>query len=310
MSYVKTIEMSREEWLSLRQHGIGGSDAAAVLGLSSYKTPLDVYLEKIAPVAPDVPPTPRMKAGLKLEQTVADWYEEESGYKVQRDNKVRIHPDYNFLIANLDRVILPKNGEGRGVLEIKTTSSWYAKGWEATLPMEFYAQLQHYLNVTGYTWGEFAILIDGYDFQRFKVERDDNFIQTANEVMLNFWERNVLAHVPPPPKTEADLKGLYPESTEGEVLEAAGETYEAYQQLVALKSEIKTRDIAAEQLEFAIKLAMGPAESLEYNGDRLISWKVSKPSKVFDATTFKAVHKDLYESFQIEKPGSRRFLIK
>ena len=44
---VETSELPREEWLAYRRRGIGGSDAAAVLGISPFMTGRDLYYDKL-----------------------------------------------------------------------------------------------------------------------------------------------------------------------------------------------------------------------------------------------------------------------
>jgi putative phage-type endonuclease len=114
--------MSIEEWRQARETGIGSSDCAAVLGLSEYRTPLDVYLEKIGE-KPDQEENLKMKFGLEAEPIVARMFEQKTGLTVRNDFKIRIHPVYPFLIANLDRTILANNGRGVGILEIKKLKS-------------------------------------------------------------------------------------------------------------------------------------------------------------------------------------------
>lgn len=187
MNYVKTLEMTREDWLRARQQGIGSSDVGAILGMSEYRTALDVYNEKTAPAPIDIPMNAAMEFGLRLEQVVAEKYAEETGRRVLRDNKIRIHEEYPFLMCNLDRVILPENGEGRGILEIKTSSGMAVRHWEDEVPLPYYAQIQHQLSVTGLSWGVFALLVDGREFRAIPVRRDDAYIQSQTELLVRFW---------------------------------------------------------------------------------------------------------------------------
>lgn len=304
----KTIGGLTPETLEERRKGIGGSDVAAILGLSKFKTPLDVYHDKLFGAKTEM--TQPMMAGILLEDTIANWYMLESNRKVLRDNKIRYHKDIPYLLANIDRIILPTNGEGRGILEIKTAGLYAARFWEDEPPMDYTLQLQHYLDVTGYTWGEFAVLVGGQDFRRYYVERDEELIQLKNERLTNFWENHVLKAIPPDPINEKDLAQLYARHTEGKVIEAAEDTRNTIYDLKTLKEKIKQLEEEEAQLTERLKLALGDAEALVYLGEPMVTWKTSKDSISFDSKAFQKAHPDIYQQFTITKPGTRRFIVK
>lgn len=308
-SYILTDEMSYEEWKNERRKGIGGSDVAAVLGLSKYRTPLDVYNEKRGLVSEKAITAP-MKAGIMLEDTIAQWYMLETNKKVIRDNKIRIHPEYPYLYANLDRIILPENGEGRGILEIKTSNYFAAKYWEDEPPTEYVLQIQHYLDITGYKWGEFAVLVGGSDFRRYYIERDDELIHLKNLRIKDFWENHVMAGRPPEPINEEDINKLYERTVEGKTVEAVPALIREIDRLRDVKAQIKTLEEEEETLQESVKLVLKDADTLLYKGEVLATWKQAKDSQKFDEKLFKAEHKDLYEKYLNTKPGSRRFLLK
>ena len=307
MTYIKTTEMTHEQWVKSRRSGIGGSDVAAVLGLSKYRTPLDIYHQKID--GTQQPENQAMYAGKLLEPVVAEWYTKESGRQVIRDNKIRIHKDFDFLIANLDRVILPQNGEGRGILEIKTAGVYAAKYWQEEPPVEYVCQIQHYLDVTGYTWGEFAVLIGGQEFKRYLVERDDEFIRLKNERLAAFWYDHIEKRIPPEPSNPDEIEELYPVSV-GKVIEARPETYQVYAELKEKKELLKQIETEVEEREEQLKMALRDAEVLASGGVPLVTWKVAKSNLSFDSKRFQAENTDLASKYMIERPGSRRFLVK
>lgn len=306
-----TLKMEKEEWLSERQKGIGGSDVAAILGINKWKTPLDVYYEKISETPIHTIETPKMKAGLMLEQVIADWYAEETGKKVVRDNKIRVHPHYPFLIANLDRVILGDQNTSTGILECKTTSGYAAKNWDTEIPLYYYCQLQHYLNVTGYNWGEIAILIDGWDFQRFYFEKDIEFCEALEIRLKDFWINHVLAKVPPALLNESDVIKQFPQHESGKTLIAKGETFQIITMLRDVKNRIKILDEKKAEYETQLKIALEDAEAfIDEDGVELVTYKSPKDSLSFDKDSFKKDNPDLYNKYLITKPGARRFLVK
>ena len=99
---------SREEWLALRRQGIGGSDVAAILGLSKFKTQQELWMEKTGRLVQQqsADAEERMHWGNTLEDVVAKHYAQQSGKKVQRINQILHHPECHIAMANLDRVVL------------------------------------------------------------------------------------------------------------------------------------------------------------------------------------------------------------
>ena len=112
--------MDNLTWLKERKKGIGGSDVAAVLGLSKYKTALDVYLDKTTDEI-TVKESEALRQGKDLEPYVASRFTEETGLKVYQKNEILQHPEYPYIIANIDYFI-----EGMpAFLECKTTANKY-----------------------------------------------------------------------------------------------------------------------------------------------------------------------------------------
>ncbi len=306
-----TIGMTHYEWLKKRQFGIGGSDVAAILGMNPYKTPFDVWIDKTGSEPIEIPDNPRMRAGRMLEPVIAELYTQETGNKVQYDNKVRVHKEYPFLLANIDRSILSNNGRGTGVLEIKATSKYAFEQWEDEgLPKPTYLQIQHYLSITGRKWGDVAVLIDGYDIRIIPVEYDSETIKLMTAQLISFWRNNVLKIIPPEPINEEDIKKMYPNPTSGKTIKAALETYEIIQELRILKDKIKPLEKEKKKLSEQVKLMMTDAEILNFGGEIIATWKQSKSSEKFNTTQFRIEHPDLYKKYLAEVLGNRRFLIK
>tara|TARA_R100001443_G_scaffold29396_1_gene42559 strand:- start:7127 stop:8065 length:939 start_codon:yes stop_codon:yes gene_type:complete len=309
MESITTKNMSKREWLTNRQKGIGGSDVAKILGLSKYGTPLSVYEEKISSEPIEIPDNDAMRFGREAESIVAKFYTEDTGEKLRIDNKMRLHPEYPFLMANVDRTIVANSEHGAGIFEAKTTSGMYAKHWERDIPAEYYLQLQHYLNVTGYSWGVVAMLIDK-KFEYRKFDRNDELISKMNQRLSDFWINHVEVNVPPAPINEADVLKLYPSPVEGKVCIADDNIKLTYDALYSNKRKVSELNKRIKELEGEIKLSMEDSEVLEHNGTVIATWKQSKSSKMFDKKRFKLEHQELYDEFEVESSGSRRFLVK
>ena len=113
-----------------------------------------------------------------MEPVIRKQFALDTGLKVFQNNFVLQHDTHDFMIANLDGEVLDPNREGRGVLEIKTTSEWNKKEWDGDhVPNHYNAQLQHYMAVTGYKWAIIVVLIGGNKLRHWYVERDDEIIE-------------------------------------------------------------------------------------------------------------------------------------
>ena len=119
---IPTTPMTREEWLEERRKRIGGSDAAGILGLNPYSSPLAVYMDKKG-LTPEREDNLAMELGRELEEFVAKKFEAATGKKVRRKNAIVINPRYPFAHANLDRVVVGEDA----ILECKTTSELNTK---------------------------------------------------------------------------------------------------------------------------------------------------------------------------------------
>lgn len=311
---IPKTRMTIEEWRESRKRGIGSSDCAAVLGLDNYRTPLDVYLDKIGE-APDQEENLKMRFGLEAEPIVARMFEQKTGLTVRNDFKIRIHPVYPFLIANLDRTVISNNGRGVGILEIKTTSEAYQKTWEDEVPIGYYLQIQHQMMVTGYEYGYFAILFFGFtgvkDFQIVEVKRDDSFISTTLlPRLIDFWMMHVQTRVPPDPINTEDMKVLYPRTSTGKEVEARAELLETISRLKEVKETLKPLEDEKEKLEEQVRLAFLDAEILTYQGAPIATYKQSKDYLKFNQKQFEVENPELAQRYYSIVPGSRRLLLK
>jgi putative phage-type endonuclease len=297
MTRISTKEMTHEEWVAARRNGLGGSDIGVVMGLNKYKTPLQLFNEKIGAVVPDdLSDNPAVEFGNRLEGVVAQKFMDDTGLSVQRDNKIRIHPKYPWAIANIDRMIVGAGSEifvnpraevtstakkgwtTTGVLEIKTASSWAMKSWDAEYSLDHFAQLQWYLFVTGYGYGHIALLIDGRYFKQLRIERDETFIEKMVATAAEFW-KGVESKTPPPAELPDVEKML---AVPGSTIEATPDilaAIDAHDQWNAKKSEAeKMVKVYKEQ----IALYMDKNESLT-QGDKVVATYKSVAEKFIEA---------------------------
>ncbi|MDF2652995.1 MAG: endonuclease, partial [Paenibacillus sp.] len=220
---VNTEDLIHDEWLEYRKQGIGGSDVAAIVGLSRFKSAYSVYLDKIGELPP-LEDNPKMKAGRVLEPVIADWFTAETGIRTQEQKFIFQHPEHKFMLANIDRWI---PGENAG-LEIKNTSEYCRHDWfdgnTEIIPTEYQLQANHYMAVLNAERWYVAVLIGGWDFQWRIIERDEELIKNLIMIEQDFWESHVQMQVPPAvgSKDTELLNNTYPisRSTSTDISEA------------------------------------------------------------------------------------------
>ena len=302
-----TRNMSREEWLEQRRKGIGGSDASAIMGLNPYSSPLRVYLDKIGK-AEEQETTEAMRQGTDLEQYVANRFTEDTGKKVKKCNKILQHPDYPWMLANIDRKV---QGENAG-LECKTTSPFSKfKFSEGEINPHYYWQSMHYMAVTGADKWYVAIVVLGKDFQVFEIQRNETEIQALIDAEQDFWENHVLRKEPPlPTGSDADdeaVNALYPvgENDSTDYIELSGmddlldaRAYKAGQR-DKLDAEIK-------EIDQELKLRLGDFQRGITAGWK-INWTNTESSRI-DTKLLKERYPDIANAVTKTTTG-RRFSI-
>ncbi len=309
---VSTKNLSREEWLSVRGQGIGSSDAAVAVGISPYKSPLELWLEKTERQdAADLTENDAVFWGTTLEHTIATVYAERTGVKVRRLNAVLQHPEHTFMLANLDRVVQHPT-DGNGILEVKTAGVNSAKFWEEGVPDSYQCQVLHQLAVTGKEWCDVAVLIGGQDFRVYRVVRDEAKIADLIQREAQFWQY-VLDDIPPPADGSESsgraLGSMYP-SDRGDVLDCRDDPdmnklFCEYWSFRQQREEFEAQeDLLKQKLQEKLGFASGAVLS---NGK--ISWRKSKDSITTDYKRLSEAHPEWVKQFEITKPGSRRFVV-
>lgn len=285
---VSTVGMSREEWLEERRHGIGGSDAGAIVGVSKYASPYTVWLDKTGKL-PDKEDTEAMRCGRDLEEYVAKRFCEATGKKVRRDNHIINNSLYPFAHANVDRVIV---GENAG-LECKTTSSLDLRQFRGVeFPERYYCQCVHYMAVTGMERWYLAVLVYGKGFFIYTLERDQAEIDALMAAEADFWplvENNTPPALDGGEASERAISTVYAESVPGSVQLFGREgLLEDYFRLKEQKKELEEQ---LGQIENTIKVDMGDNDSGVCSGFR-VSWKTQQRS-TFQAKDFQRQHPEI-----------------
>ena len=297
---ISTKGMTRKQWLKERQKGLGGSDIAAAVGMSRWKTPLDLFLEKTGVVQP-APMNDPMIAGLRLEPVVAKWYADSTGRKILNDFKIRKHKKYPFLIADFDRIIVSTPERPTGILEAKTTSLKGFQDWaQGKVPIEYNIQLQHYMFISGHKWGSYAVLGGGVKFITMDVYYDPEFIIPIEQQAIKFWTENVKKNIPPEPINKDDVNYLFPQEEKGKSIELSGygeELYYRFKELDAREREIKA-EIDRIKDQFAVLLK--DAEYATMDQKPVATYRAHN-RQVFNKDKLKKENPFIYNGFLEEK---------
>lgn len=282
---VSTSGMSREEWLEQRRHSLGGSDAAAIVGLSKWASPYTVWAEKTGKL-PEKEETEALRLGRDLEQYVAARWMEATGKKVRRVNAMLYNDQYPFAHADIDRWVI---GENAG-LECKTTSALDLKRFRGVeFPEQYYAQCVHYMAVTGADRWYLGVLVFGRGFFEYTLERDQAEIDALMNAEAEFWPCVVQDVAPVPDGSVATTEAIgtiWRESGNNEASLFGRENLIA--EYFRLKASAKELEGRSREIENILKIDMGDAENASCGVYR-VSW-TSQERKTFDTKAFQAVH--------------------
>lgn len=307
VNFINTSNFTHEQWLKLRTLGIGGSDAGAILGLNQYATRLSIYLAK-----KDFANFAGNKAtewGNILEDPIRQKAREELGIEIETVPGMFRSKEHEFMGANFDGLVFVEGEKeiagsvvsGFGGHEIKTsrTGSGFT---DDEVPDSYYAQVQHYMAVTGLSWFVLTVFIfDQYEGRHYVIPRNDDFIAQLIDSETDFWENNVLADVAPSPtgnENEVDLVKSLPMAAE---VELDGECEQWLDEKEQIDAQIKELTARSDAIKEEILMRMSAAS----NGERaekataiIGAWKVTyntQKSKRVDTNALKKA--GIYEKY-------------
>lgn len=309
---IQTISLeglTRADWLKLRRRGIGGSDVAAIIGISKWRTPLDIYNDKTEegePADDQEEDNPSMEWGRRLEPVIREKYADATGFRVSKPNAMFVNTGHPFMIADVDGIC----EDGR-ILECKTARSGKDWGEEGTdeIPQYYQTQVQHYMAVLGAPVCDVAVLIGGSDFRIYTVRRDQELIDLLINDEEEFWEKHVVPGIPPAPMSISEMAATYPDSNGGEV-EATSEIADALKEMVITEREVAEKKAHLDGLKAEVQGYMEESEKLLINGAPVATWKTSKPRVTFDTNAFGKAEPDLYHKYLKEGAPTRRFMVR
>ena len=331
----------KSEFLERRKHGIGGSDIGAIMGVSVFKTALDVYCDKLGLVEQSEPSF-AMRMGNRMESVIRD------EYLLQNENEIYLDhtedPDMKSIIVTdgiyyyhpdgIINEVFPHKYLHKvspcnyiGLWEAKYSTRYDAWGMTAEeVPLEYQYQVQWGMMCSDLPYCDLSLII-GREYRQFRIKRDDKLIKQLKTAVDKFWNDYVLKSTPPPPSDKKSdeelLRALY--ADEGSTITADVEIVELADEFLGLKDEIGRLGDVQQGIRNKIEAKMQTA-NLCMSDYFKISWKQSKEKQKIDWETvakelleelepdihpmYKSFYQDTIAENTTTKQGSRPFLVK
>lgn len=300
---------NREAWLKVRNDSIGGSEAAAIVGMNPWKSEYTLWLEKTGQSQQeDISENECVHFGTILEQVVADEFCRREGKKVRKCGLFRSNK-YPFMTASFDRLLV---GEDAG-LECKTSNAFKREEWdEGEIPPNYYVQCQHYMLVSGLPRWYIACLIGGNHFVSWVVERNDDDIAALEQAEIAFWDkvqRHIMPEVDGSESSTDSLKKMYKGGQAEPVMlpQESMDLLKRLDELKALKADIdsQTKDI---QNKLCAMLGDNEIGIIgEGDNERKVTWKTVNGRVTIDSKKLKKDLPDVFKKYSKKSADSRRF---
>lgn len=251
-------------WLKSRKAGVGGSDMSTILGLNSFKTPYELWLEKTGRVEPeDISDKWAIVKGNALENELRKRFCANHPEMLVTDgtDKQFISRGRSYLRASLDGILQREDGSF-GILEIKTASSrragdWHDEDGNLRIPSYYLAQVEFYALVTGWTWGYVYAAIGDDEPVEIPFEADVEDMGAIDEAAADFW-RFVVTGTPPQLTTGGDVQKAFPEPTPDIVDESADDDlYDLLARYESATGMLKDMKATQKELQEQIILRIG-----------------------------------------------------
>ena len=295
------------EQLKLRMTGIGGSDVAAALGLSPWKTQLQLWADKCGKNPPGEE-TPAMEWGSRLETVIANKFRDEHPrYTLVEANETIRDSNQEFLLATPDGYLLTADDDTVGMWECKTSSV----DWPDGLPIYYQLQVQHYLYISGLPMAIVSCLFRGREYQEYVVMADtEAYEKDVLPALKQFWT-TVVDELPVfAPTTLTEMNWIVGEPDDEEPL-VAGEDLlrmvERAKEAARISADSKSE---ADKCRMQLAEIMGRHKKLvDADGKSLASQYQTKDSEILDVSTLKKAEPEAYklmmEKFTKTKKGYR-----
>lgn len=307
--------MTIEEWHEWRREGIGGSDIAALIGLSPYASPTSLYYEKTGQLDLDRTSTDRQRIGLRMESVLAQEFADRTGLYCIAQQIPYVHPDYAYARCTLDGFATESDDLDDalrlGSVQFKTDGRF---GWPEGVPAHIRAQCVWEMGVSQSVTSWLVVMFAGFRVEVFELPFDDDaradweFMRAVAGV---FWTLNVEAGIPPPvddhPATARTLDAIF-EADEGAYVHADPDARMLVKVLRDAQAATKAAKAVEDTYRNELRELLGDATELvdgfEDDGKPVViaSWRPQVAHRV-DLDALRQAYPDLVEVYTVETPS-------
>jgi putative phage-type endonuclease len=258
------------QWHAARANGIGGSEIAAVIGLSPFESRFSLWHRKAGTIGP-VEDDPIMEWGRRLEPAVAGKFLDEHAPLLRSSTYggTFAHPDRPWQIANPDLLLVNGNTapEPCAVLEVKTSP--FGDGWGEAgadqVPPHVRCQALWYLDVLGLQVAYVVVLIGGHDYREYRIDADPDEqaeLRAAAERFLAELAAGQRPDIDEHGATYQAIREMHPDIDPEEVV-LGNDLARSY---IAAKACEKAAKAAAQEATSRVADAMGNAQRATWDG--------------------------------------------
>ena len=282
--------MNREQFLLDRKKGIGGSDVASIIGVSPFRTALEVYHDKTSPELDLDEPSENMKRGVRVEKYILQEYAERNEVDLVSNIPTIVDKEHPFMRANIDARIKDQNI----LIEAKSTKAPMSS-WESGIPKYYKAQVAYYAMLTDANYVEVPVLFSGWKYACFTYWRDVEYEASIKEAVIDFWQNHIVTNIPPNPTSTEELMAAYPKLEEQKTIKADDNIQEKVYQLQEAQEQRKELEKQEKALKTQIQGYMGDASLLDA-GFCKVALKEIKSTR-FNSNAFKEKYTELYQEY-------------
>ena len=315
--------LNNQDFTQNRASFLGGSDIGSIVGVSKYRSAMEVWLEKTGKkvIHKD---SFALRFGSFAESFIADEYALLTGEQLVNHPYGIIHPRHSFCVGHIDRFVMDQPDlplfasdgtlNAKKLLECKTAnlysqSDWGEPGTDA-IPLAYLCQCLWYLGITNLAEIDVAVLLGGSDLRVYTITRDLELETLLFEKATFFWTEYIKKDLPPPPQSISDCQVLFQRTNVGKSIEASPEILDLIRKLKILESQTQLKEGQIEGIKQELMMKMEDAEAVTHLGKPIVTWKAPKPSSRIDTKRLSLDHPELIKAYQSPVMNSRRFVVK
>lgn len=302
--------LTYDEWKRYRTQGIGGSDAAAVCGISPWTTARDLYEEKVHKKITEESDDSWVakEMGRRLEELVVQIFMKRTDTSPYAVRKMFRHPLYPFMLADCDFFVMID--EKIYVIECKTSFTYQPFGWEdGNIPPHYVLQGRHYMSVANVD-GVIFLCLHGNKESALHIRRLERDLAQEEALIKQeayFWNKNVLSRKPPKYTEKADLvlksiQGRYGVQ-EGKKILLPSAYAKDLSDYLKLKEKKAALSLQMKQIDEQIKLACAPIqEAMKDAETAIIDMGNTRYQAGYSRKVSTSIYKDSLEVLQLMHP--------